>query len=87
MNHVSVMLTAYRRQDNLKRRLAFSTIGQLAYIVLGIALLTPMGVKGSILHIGAHAGQRAAPRGRGRQSRRLLHRPRGHRRLRRRSAR
>ncbi|MEZ5304541.1 MAG: monovalent cation/H+ antiporter subunit D family protein [Verrucomicrobiales bacterium] len=42
-------------QDNLKRRLAFSTIGQLAYIVLGIALLTPMGVKGSILHIGAHA--------------------------------
>ncbi|MFW5819567.1 MAG: proton-conducting transporter membrane subunit, partial [Desulfovermiculus sp.] len=28
-------------QDELKRRLAFSTVSQLSYIVLGIALLTP----------------------------------------------
>ncbi|MCB1229531.1 MAG: monovalent cation/H+ antiporter subunit D family protein [Verrucomicrobiae bacterium] len=42
-------------QDNLKRRLAFSTIGQLSYIVLGAALATKLSVTGSILHIAAHA--------------------------------
>ncbi len=42
-------------QDNLKRRLAFSTIGQLAYIILGISLLTPAGATGSMLHIAMHA--------------------------------
>ncbi len=42
-------------QDNLKRRLAFSTIGQLAYIILGAALLTPRGISGSMMHIGMHA--------------------------------
>ncbi|MBC9866819.1 MAG: monovalent cation/H+ antiporter subunit D family protein [Opitutae bacterium] len=42
-------------QDNLKRRLAFSTIGQLSYIVLGMALLTPKGVTGSMMHIAMHA--------------------------------
>ncbi len=42
-------------QDNLKRRLAFSTIGQLSYIVLGVSLVTPLGVTGSMLHIAMHA--------------------------------
>ena len=42
-------------QDNLKRRLAFSTIGQLSYIVLGVALLTPHAVQGSMMHIAMHA--------------------------------
>lgn len=42
-------------QDNLKRRLAFSTIGQLSYIVLGVALLTEHAVMGSIMHIAMHA--------------------------------
>jgi len=42
-------------QDNLKRRLAFSTISQLAYIVVGAALLTPRGLTGSMIHIGMHA--------------------------------
>lgn len=42
-------------QDNLKRRLAFSTIGQLSYIVLGASLLTPAGVTGSMMHIAMHA--------------------------------
>ena len=42
-------------QDNLKRRLAFSTIGQLSYIVLGMALLTPKGATGSMMHIAMHA--------------------------------
>lgn len=42
-------------QDNLKRRLAFSTIGQLSYIVLGVSLLNAYGVTGSMLHIAMHA--------------------------------
>ena len=42
-------------QDNLKRRLAYSTVGHLSYIVLGIALLTPLGMTGGIMHIAAHA--------------------------------
>ncbi len=43
------------RQDNLKLRLAYSTVSQLSYIVLGVALLTPSGITGSIMHIVAHA--------------------------------
>lgn len=42
-------------QDSLKRRLAFSTIGQLSYIILGVALLAPQGMTGGMLHIAMHA--------------------------------
>jgi len=42
-------------QDNLKRRLAFSTIGQLSYIVLGVSLLSSHAVSGSMMHIAMHA--------------------------------
>ncbi len=42
-------------QDNLKRRLAFSTIGQLSYIILGAAIFSQTAVQGSMLHIAAHA--------------------------------
>ncbi len=42
-------------QDGLKRRLAFSTIGQLSYIILGVALLSKSGMVGGLLHIGMHA--------------------------------
>ncbi|MEK6202067.1 MAG: monovalent cation/H+ antiporter subunit D family protein [Desulfobulbaceae bacterium] len=42
-------------QDNLKRRLAFSTVGQLAYIILGAGLASKLGVMGSMLHISTHA--------------------------------
>jgi multicomponent Na+:H+ antiporter subunit D len=43
------------RQDNLKRRLAYSTVSQLSYVVLGAALLAPQSVIGAGLHIAAHA--------------------------------
>ena len=43
------------RQDNLKRRLAFSTISQLSYVVLAAALFTPLSIIGAALHIAAHA--------------------------------
>jgi multicomponent Na+:H+ antiporter subunit D len=42
-------------QDNLKARLAFSTISQLSYIILGGALLNSSGVMGGIAHITYHA--------------------------------
>ncbi len=42
-------------QDNLKRRLAYSTISQLAYITLGLALATDMGLIGGAMHIAMHA--------------------------------
>jgi multicomponent Na+:H+ antiporter subunit D len=43
------------RQDNLKRRLAYSTISQLSYIVLAVSLFSPLAIIGAILHIAAHA--------------------------------
>ncbi len=42
-------------QDNLKRRLAYSTIGQLSYMVLGAGMLSAAGMVGGILHIAMHA--------------------------------
>jgi multicomponent Na+:H+ antiporter subunit D len=41
--------------DNLKRRLAYSTVSQLGYIVLAASLLTPLAVVGGALHLVAHA--------------------------------
>jgi multicomponent Na+:H+ antiporter subunit D len=42
-------------KDDLKERLAYSTISQLSYVVLGVSLLLPQGVEGGIFHILAHA--------------------------------
>lgn len=42
-------------QDNLKRRLAYSTVSQLSYVILGAAILAPLSVMGAALHIAAHA--------------------------------
>lgn len=42
-------------QDNLKMRLAYSTVSQLSYIVLGVALLSISGITGGIVHIVNHA--------------------------------
>jgi multicomponent Na+:H+ antiporter subunit D len=43
------------RADNLKRRLAYSTVSQLSYVTLAAALLTPLSLAGAVLHIAAHA--------------------------------
>jgi len=43
------------RQDNLKRRLAYSTVSQLSYVVLGATLASAWGVIGGGLHIVMHA--------------------------------
>jgi len=42
-------------KDDLKARLAYSTVSQLSYIVLGVALLTPSAVTGGLIHIANHA--------------------------------
>jgi len=42
------------RSDNLKRRLAYSTVSQLSYVIFAAALLTPLSVAGAALHIAAH---------------------------------
>lgn len=42
-------------QDNLKRRLAYSTISQLSYVVLAASIYTPIAIVGATLHIAAHA--------------------------------
>jgi multicomponent Na+:H+ antiporter subunit D len=42
-------------KTNLKARLAYSTISQLSYIVLGVSLLTPAGITGGLIHIPNHA--------------------------------
>ncbi len=41
--------------DNLKKRLAFSTVSQLSYVVMAAALATPAAILGAALHIAAHA--------------------------------
>jgi multicomponent Na+:H+ antiporter subunit D len=43
------------RADNLKRRLAYSTVSQLAYVVMATAVLAPLSVIGAVMHIAAHA--------------------------------
>jgi len=43
------------RQDNLKARLAYSTVSQLGYVTLGALLATSAGVIGSSMHIAMHA--------------------------------
>jgi multicomponent Na+:H+ antiporter subunit D len=42
-------------KDDLKARLAYSTVSQLSYIIIGVGMLTPMAVTGGLLHIAHHA--------------------------------
>jgi multicomponent Na+:H+ antiporter subunit D len=42
-------------QDNLKRRLAYSTVSQLSYVIIAAALLSPISLTAATLHIAAHA--------------------------------
>ncbi|PKU26146.1 monovalent cation/H+ antiporter subunit D family protein [Telmatospirillum siberiense] len=42
-------------KDDIKARLAYSTVSQLSYVIIGVSLLTPMAVQGGLLHIANHA--------------------------------
>jgi len=43
------------QQDNLKRRLAYSTISHLSYVILGALLANTAGIIGGAMHIATHA--------------------------------
>jgi len=43
------------RQDNLKKRLAYSTIGHLSYIILGASMLSSVAYSGALLHMVNHS--------------------------------
>ncbi len=43
------------RQDHLKRRLAYHTVSNLSYIVLGFTAMSPMGLVGGLLHLIYHS--------------------------------
>lgn len=47
-------MLAYREKV-LKKRLAYSTVSQVSYILFGMALLQPEGLTGSLLHVVFHA--------------------------------
>lgn len=51
---IAASIVAFTK-DNLKARLAYSTISQLAYIVMAALLATVMSVSGGVLHIVMHA--------------------------------
>lgn len=42
-------------KDDIKARLAYSTVSQLSYIIIGVAMLTPDAVQGGLMHIAHHA--------------------------------
>lgn len=43
------------RENQLKKRLAYSTVSQVSYVLFGLMLLTPEGVRGALLQIVFHA--------------------------------
>ncbi|MBI9111550.1 monovalent cation/H+ antiporter subunit D family protein [Maridesulfovibrio ferrireducens] len=42
-------------KDDIKARLAYSTVSQLSYIIIGVSMLTPEAVQGGLMHIAHHA--------------------------------
>lgn len=42
-------------EKGLKKRLAYSTVSQVSYILFGLALLSPVGMTGALLHVIFHA--------------------------------
>lgn len=47
-------MLAYR-ESVFKKRLAYSTVSQVSYILFGLAVLTPAGMTGALLHVVFHA--------------------------------
>ena len=43
------------REKVFKKRLAYSTVSQVSYILFGLSLLSPMGFEGALLHVVGHA--------------------------------
>ena len=60
MAAVTILLASFiaLRKDDLKARLAYSTVGHLSYIVLGVALLVPQAMLGAAFHMVTHAAMK-----------------------------
>lgn len=43
------------RERHIKRRLAYSTISNLSYILFGVTIMTPLGLVGALTHMVCHA--------------------------------
>lgn len=43
------------REGSLKKRLAYSSVSQVSYVLTGLATMNPIGVLGALLHVAAHA--------------------------------
>ncbi|MDD6274466.1 MAG: proton-conducting transporter membrane subunit [Clostridiaceae bacterium] len=52
-------MMAYRERG-IKKRLAYSTVSQVSYALLGLALLTPEAIVGSLLHVVFHMAAKSA---------------------------
>ena len=54
---ITVILASYvaLKQDNLKKRLAYSTISQLSYVIMAAAMFTKASIIAAAFHIAAHA--------------------------------
>jgi len=57
---ITIVLASFiaMTKDDLKARLAYSTVGHLSYVVLGVALLTPTAMLGGAFHIVTHAAMK-----------------------------
>ncbi len=52
---IFIASTAAIYQDNIKRMLAYSSVAQVGYMLLGVSLGTPTGLSGGIVHMFNHA--------------------------------
>lgn len=43
------------KETHIKRRLAYSTISNLSYVLFGVTIMTPLGLQGAFLHMIFHA--------------------------------
>ena len=48
------------KETHFKRRLAYSTIGNLSYILFGVTIMTPLGLFGALCHMVFHAVMKIA---------------------------
>lgn len=64
MQDIVLFLTAFTiitgsliamRRDDFKARLAFSTVANLSYIIIGVAMFSAAGITGGLIHISMHA--------------------------------
>jgi multicomponent Na+:H+ antiporter subunit D len=57
---ITILLASFiaMTKDDLKARLAYSTVGHLSYIVLGVALLAPTALQGAAFHMVTHAAMK-----------------------------